>query len=56
MELSFSSSNYFSSVFRRYTSFSPTQYPQSMAGASRLSPDNEDYRDKESAPDRGEDP
>ena len=26
MELSFSSSNYFSAVFRRYTSLSPTEY------------------------------
>ena len=26
MELGFSSSNYFSSVFRRYTAMSPTQY------------------------------
>ena len=43
MELSFSSSNYFSSVFRRYTSFSPTQYAQSMVGANQLSPDNKDY-------------
>ena len=44
MELSFSSSNYFSSVFRRYTSFSPSEYVQSMEGANRISPDNEDYR------------
>lgn len=43
MELSFSSSNYFSSVFRRYTSFSPTQYAQSMVGANQISPDNKDY-------------
>lgn len=26
MDLGFSSSNYFSSVFRRYTSYSPSQY------------------------------
>lgn len=45
MELNFSSSNYFSSVFRRYTSFSPSQYLVYMAGANRISPDNAGYRD-----------
>ena len=44
MELSFSSSNYFSSVFRRYTSFSPTQYARSMAGPSGLPPATEASR------------
>ena len=45
MELNFSSSNYFSSVFRRYTSFSPSQYLLYMADANHLSPDNSEYRD-----------
>ena len=44
MELNFSSSNYFSSVFRRSTSFSPSQYLVYMADANHLSPDNEEYR------------
>lgn len=44
MELNFSSSNYFSSVFHRYTCFSPSQYVASMAGAHRLTPGSEDYR------------
>lgn len=35
MELSFSSSNYFSTVFRRYTSISPTEYIDRTSGKSR---------------------
>lgn len=47
MELSFSSSNYFSSVFRRYTYFSPSEYLQRMANAKSISPGNEDFREDE---------
>lgn len=43
MKLSFSSSSYFSDVFRRYTAFSPSQYQKIMAEANHLSPGNEDY-------------
>ena len=39
MALNFSSSNYFSNVFRRYTSFSPSQYLAYHA-ASCISPDD----------------
>lgn len=48
-KLSFSSSNYFSDVFRRYTSFSPSQYQQTMADASHISPDNKDYMQDDEA-------
>ena len=47
MELSFSSSNYFSSVFRRYTSYSPSQYLEAMAGAEKLQPAGEPGEPKE---------
>ena len=38
MDLGFSSSNYFSSVFRRYTSYSPSQY--ALRAAQEEEPDS----------------
>ena len=39
MELEFSSSNYFSSVFRRFTSASPTDYLKQLSDDSNSLPE-----------------
>ena len=51
MELNFSSSNYFSSVFRRYTYFSPSQYLLSMETSGQLSSESENRPHEEKADD-----